>query len=319
MIREKISEKISLIDCNHIFPMYAAAYLLIEGKRCVFVETNTQFAVPRFISELKEYGLGPENVEYIIVTHVHLDHAGGTSALVNLCPNAVVLAQQRAARHIIDPTRLIDAVKALFGEEEFIRIYGEIGPVEEERVRVVRDGEIIEFGNRELKFIYTLGHAKHHMCIYDSGTNGIFTGDSFGLAFPILQSGNRPFIFPSTSPTDFDPNEACDSINKIYNTGARTAFLTHYGPFEHVKEGSEMMIESIHKMENILNDALNSDMDQVSLERFCMERMIDFFKDEMESRDLPFSYENQKFLQTDIELNAQGIAFAVQRLRGINS
>ena len=156
---------------------------------------------------LKKEGLKPEDVQYLIITHVHLDHAGGSSALLKACPNAVLLAHPRAATHIIDPTKLIKSARLVYGESAFEKLYGEIEPVASARVRVMNDGETVQFGSRNLHFFYTRGHANHHFCILDSGSEGIFTGDSFGLAYPALQK-NGLLIIPSTSPTDFNPDEA---------------------------------------------------------------------------------------------------------------
>ncbi|MDY6935591.1 MAG: MBL fold metallo-hydrolase [Spirochaetota bacterium] len=308
-----MSDNVITIDCHHFFPEVAAAYLLIEGRRAAFIENNTQYAVPRLLSALREHGLKPEDVEYIIITHVHLDHAGGTSALAKECTEAVVLAHERAARHVIDPEKLITSATAVYGEDNFKRIFGVIEPLDEGRVRVVEDGETIKLGERKLRFIYTLGHAKHHMCIYDSHSNGILTGDSFGIAFPALQGGKRSFLYPSTSPTDFDPEEARKSIDAILNTGADVAYLTHFGLFKEMKEGAEMMIEYINKMENILKDAINSGKDSVCLEKYCKERVFKFFKSEIESRGLRLSPEILQYVKSDIDLNAQGIAFIAQK------
>ncbi len=313
MTNNKHSSRVKTIDCNFLYPEYTCAYLLIEGEKAAFIENNTQFAVPGLISALKEHRLKRENVEYIIITHVHLDHAGGTSALAKECPNATVLAQKRAARHIIDPEKLIKGSTGVYGKEKFERLYGDIGPVDENRVRIVEDGESIKFGSSNFQFIYTPGHAKHHMCIYDSASNGIFTGDSFGLLYPALQTGNSPFIFPSTSPSDFDPGEARKSINKIIDSGAETVFLTHFGPFEKIDKGAESMIESIDKIENILRSALDQKLEEAKLDKFCQDAMTEYFKNEITARGISLSPAAEKIVNMESALNAQGVAFAVQK------
>lgn len=315
MTNMTIQGNITVIDCNYTAPEFACSYLIIEGEKAAFVETNTRFAVPLLMSALKEHGLAGENVENIIITHVHLDHAGGTSNLAAECPNARVLVHERAARHIIDPERLIQGAAEVYGEENFNRLYGVIEPVPENRVYIVRDGETMNFGSREFRFIYTLGHAKHHMCIYDSGSNGIFTGDSFGLAFPVLQKGRGLFIVPTTSPPDYDPDEALKAIDRIIGTGADRAYLTHYGPLYNIKTGAAVMKDALTVMKNIFNDAVNSSLNGRELEDFCFERVNDFINNEAEKNGIALTSKSLNILRGDIRINAQGIALAALKKR----
>ena len=215
---------IRTIDCDYMRREgFAAAYLMREGERAAFVETNTNHALPKLLSALEAEGLDPEAVEYVIITHVHLDHAGGASALMQACPNATLLAHPRAAPHVIDPAKLVKSAKAVYGEREFSEMYGDIRPVPEARVRSMADGETLAFGERTLTFLHTRGHANHHFCVLDTGSNGIFTGDSFGLVYPGLQQGGL-FAIPSTSPTDFDAAAAKQSLDRILDTGAIAPF-----------------------------------------------------------------------------------------------
>lgn len=163
------------IDCDYLFPQYAASYLLIEGDRAAFIENNTVHAVPRLLSALKQAGLTPEQVEYVVITHVHLDHAGGSAALMQACPGATLLAHPRAARHVKDPSRLIAGARAVYGDARFEALYGKIDPVPAERVREMGDEEILRWRGREWTFLHTRGHANHHFCIYDSALKGVFT------------------------------------------------------------------------------------------------------------------------------------------------
>lgn len=315
MKHQKIQDNITVIDCNYTARKFACSYLIIEGRKATFVENNTQFAVPLLLDALEEQGLGRDNVENIIITHVHLDHAGGTSMLVRECPNATVLAHERAARHIIDPERIIQGATAVYGEKTFNKLYGIIEPVPENRVYIVKDRETIKFGSREFRFIYTPGHAKHHMCIYDSGSNGIFTGDSFGLAFPVLQKSGRPFIVPTTSPPDFDPDEALKSIDRITETGADKVYLTHYGPLYDIKAGTAVITEALHIMKNILHEAVISGKDSHDLDDFCFTRVNYFIKEEAEKCGIAVNSKSLKILEGDIILNSQGIALAALKKR----
>ncbi|MFH1435013.1 MAG: MBL fold metallo-hydrolase [Pseudomonadota bacterium] len=303
------------IDCNYLFPEFAAAYLIVEGDRAAFVDNNTNRAAPLLLAALEEQGLKPGNVQYLIVTHAHLDHAGGTSAMAEACPGATLIAHPRAARHIIEPSRLIKGVKAVYGEQKYLELYGEIKPVDAGRVKAVEHDETLAWGGRELRFIHTLGHASHHMVIVDSGSNAVFTGDAFGLAYPLFQKGGRPFIFPSTSPPEFDPGEAKTSIRKIAETGAATAFPTHFGAFARVEEGASMMLGNIDRMDEILQQAVESGFEGADLESFSSDRMTRFFTAELEKRGLHLSGAAAQLLETDIRLNAMGISAAAQRMK----
>lgn len=311
----KIPGNITVIDCNYTAPEFACSYLIVEGRKATFIENNTQFAAPILLSALEEQGLGRKDVENIIITHVHLDHAGGTSKLVRECPNASVRAHERAAKHIIDPERLIQGATEVYGEKTFKKLYGRIESVPENRINIVRDRETIKFGSREFRFIYTPGHAKHHMCVYDSGSNGIFTGDSFGLAFPVLQKGDRPFILPTTSPPDFDPEAALISIDRITETGADKAYFTHFGPFYDIKTGAAIMKEGLTVMQNILSEALISDKQGHDLEVFCLAGVKNFVKEEAKKCGILLNSKSLKIIEGDIRLNARGIAHAVRKIR----
>lgn len=301
-------ESIITIDCNYMFPQFAASYLMIEGDSAAFFETNTSHAVPLLMNALKENHLEPEQVEYIVVTHIHLDHSGGATLLAQMCPNATILAHDKAARHIIDPEKLVKGAIQVYGEAEFQRLYGQIDGINAQRVRIMEDGEKLRFGSRELEFIYTAGHAWHHLCIHDPATRGVFTGDSFGLGYPILNQGSPAFIFPSTSPIGFDADEARKSIKKILKTGAKQVYLTHFGTYTDLEKNAETMLGFIDDMEQILNNAIDSKLTGAGLEMFCLDEITWFFEKELNERGLEYDGLIKDVLKTDIELNAKGIA-----------
>jgi glyoxylase-like metal-dependent hydrolase (beta-lactamase superfamily II) len=286
---------------------------MIEGDSAAFFETNTIHAVPLLISALKEHKIKPEQVKYIIVTHVHLDHSGGATMLAEMCPNATILSHKKAAKHIIDPERLVNGAITVYGKDKFQRLYGRINGIEEHRVRIMEDRETLNFGNRELEFIYTAGHAWHHFCVYDSGTQGIFTGDAFGLGYPLLNKNDPAFIFPSTSPASFDAPEARKSIEKILNSGAKQAYLTHYGAYSDLEKNAQIMLGYIDDMDLILNKAIDSELKGDALERFCNEEMTKFIEKELSLRGLKNTGSIKNLLETDIELNAMGLAMIAEK------
>ncbi len=303
-----------VIDCNYFGPEIAAAFLLVESGRAAFVETNTEHAVPTLLRALEDQGLTPEHVDYVIVTHAHLDHAGGAGELMRLCPNAKLLAHPRAAKHLIDPTKLIASAKVVYGEQRFAQLYGEIKPIAAERVQVMEDGTQHVWGERTLRFLHTRGHANHHMCIHDSGANTVFSGDAFGLAYPGLQSQGL-FIFPSSSPTDFDPIEAKASIKKILATGATSVYLTHFGKLTALAQAAEQLEDHLEFCEGLLHEASASRLTDAELDKFCEGHMRRFFAKSFEARKITLGLAAWKLLDLDLKLNAAGIAWVAKKRR----
>lgn len=302
------------IDCQYTRPKLATAYLVTEGDEAAFVENNTAHAVPLLLEALEAQGMKPEQVKWAIITHVHLDHAGGSQALMDACPNATLLAHPKAARHVIDPSRLVASAKQVYGEDTFRDLYGEIGPVAESRVRVMEDGEVLEWGDRKLTFFYTRGHANHHFCVHDSGANAVFTGDSFGIAYPELQA-NDHFTFCSTTPTDFDADAARASLDAIVGTGAKTAYLTHFDGIGWLGEARTQLLEDLAGHEQLMLEAEASDVPDAELGAWVKPRLEDHFRERLRKHgalDVPNVWE---LLAMDVDLNAQGLAFAAMKRR----
>ncbi len=304
---------IQTIDCHYYTDEFAAAYLMLEGEETLFVDNNTNSAIPYLLNALSANKISKKNVRYLIITHIHLDHAGATSRLVQEFPNATVLAHPKAAPHVINPKRIIESASTVYGKENFIKMYGEILEVPSERVRVMQDGEVLKFGSRELTFIYTRGHANHHFVILDSKTNSIFTGDSFGISYPPLRQGTSPFLFPSTTPTDFHADEAKLSIEKILKTKADKAYLTHFDSWTDMKSGADQMLFGIDRMELILKELVRSNQPDTELQILCENKIMQFYKEEFTKRSISFSVLD--LLKPDASINAQGLVFAANRAK----
>lgn len=301
------------IDCNYIMPQVAAAYLIKAGDKACFIDNNTNNAVPALLTALKDAGYEPEQVSHIIITHVHLDHAGATGLLLSHCPNAVVVAHPRAAPHIIDPSRLIASARSVYGDEAFNRMYGDLLPVPEARVVIPADGEIISIGDKQFEFIYTRGHANHHFVIFEKTTKSIFTGDSFGIAYPMLQHGSTPFYFPTTTPTDFDAAESRASYRRILETGATQVYPTHFGIVKDIRAAHDMLQQYMNETETIFQQVSQANEDTA----YATARagFDTFFARELQSRGIKLSDKEQEVLTMDIDLNAQGIVFAAARAK----
>lgn len=288
------------IDCHYLRPSFAAAFLLIENGRAIFVENNTTHAIPFLMKALENLGIAAKNVDYLIVTHAHLDHSGGTSALLGHCPNARVIAHPKAAKTLADPEKLIQSAKRVYGGDQFNKLYGVINPIHLSKIHLLQDGEILKWQNRILTFFYTLGHASHHVCIHDSKSDGIFTGDAFGLCYPQLQKQGI-FILPSTSPIDYDPIEAKKSIEKICLFKPKRLFLTHFGEVEKVTEAKSELLKNLDIHEAQYHWAKENLQYGDKLNRIVEDRLRKLYSSHVE------------FLKLDLELNAQGIAFAARR------
>ena len=220
------------IDAEYLSPSVASVYLLIEGRECAIIETGTCHTVPYIMSVLNDYGLNANSVRYVIPTHVHLDHAGGVGSLMEICPNASLVVHPLGSRHMIDPSKLTEGASAVYGEETFKKLYGVLKPVGVERVIEAPDNISIKLGKRTLHFYDTPGHARHHFCVHDLQSNTIFSGDTFGIAYPSLETLSGPFIFATTTPVQFDPEALHTSIDRLASINPSAFNLTHFGRIE---------------------------------------------------------------------------------------
>lgn len=291
-----------------------AAYLLVDGTEAAFIETNTTHAVPRLLASLAQSNLSPQDVKFVVITHVHLDHAGGASALMKACPHATLLAHPRAAVHAIDPTKLVGSARQVYGDQAFDEMYGTIEGIDKRRVRALADNETFTLGNSTLSVMHTRGHANHHFCVLDPTSEGIFTGDAFGLVYPALQDGGR-WALPSTSPTDFDADAAKDSVRRIVASGMRTAFLTHYGGFDDLAVIGEQLVEQLDAYGAIVEDAMASGVDGDALDDMCKQRVAAIFDRYLTTPERKQAVQPGGLLTMDLDLNAQGVAFAVRKRR----
>ncbi len=211
---------------------FDAAYLIVHNGRGAFVDCGTSHSVPRLLAAMAQAGLQPADIDWLILTHVHLDHAGGAGALMRELPNARLVVHPRGAAHMIDPARLVAGATAVYGEAEIARSYGQILPVPAARVVVAEDGHRVSLAGRELLCVDTPGHARHHHCIWDAASRSWFTGDTFGLSYRELDSDAGAFIIPTSSPVQFEPEALHASIERLMARAPVAMYLTHYGRVE---------------------------------------------------------------------------------------
>ncbi|MEL6543130.1 MAG: MBL fold metallo-hydrolase [Myxococcota bacterium] len=315
-----MNTEVKVIDCHYMGQeKLAAAYLLEYGGELACVDTNTNDAVPGILDALESMGRAPDDVRYIVVTHVHLDHAGGCGQLLAACPNATVLAHPRATRHLVDPSRLVASARSVYGDAEFNALYGTISGIDESRVQSMDDESTVELGGHALRFLHTRGHANHHLVLWDVDGHRVFSGDAFGLTYPLLQ-GPGPLTFPSSSPTDFDPELARQSVRRIKACALERVYPTHFGEVADVALAASQMMRHLDHFEVILNDAIQSDRPDEELEAYCAVRMRDYFTGLLNQHGaLGSDPAVWAWLKLDLDLNAQGIAFVATKARKVAS
>jgi glyoxylase-like metal-dependent hydrolase (beta-lactamase superfamily II) len=208
---------------------FDAAYLVVRNGRAAFIDTGTNFAVPRLLGALEALGVARERVDYVIPTHVHLDHAGGVGTLMHELPRAQVVVHPRGHRHLVDPSALYEGALAVYGAEQMARDYGTLLPVPAERVQSSSDGLTLDLGGSTLRLIDTPGHAKHHHCIWDESTRGWFTGDTFGLSYREFDTERGAWAVPTSTPVQFEPDALRNSIQRLLDVKPQCMYLTHYG------------------------------------------------------------------------------------------
>ena len=243
-MRPADSDGISTVDTVLLQrPGLCAAYLVREHDRAAFIDCGTALAAPRLMAALQQQGLRPEQVDWLIVTHIHLDHAGAAGALLQQLPNAKLVVHPRGAAHMIDPGKLIAGATAVYGEQHMLANFGHPLPIDAGRVVEAADGQVIDLNGRPLLLLDTPGHASHHICIVDQRSGGIFSGDTFGLSYPALDTAAGPFIYPTTTPVQFDPEQLHHSIDRLVAQQPSRFHLTHFGPIA----ASQRLSDNLHR------------------------------------------------------------------------
>lgn len=307
---QPLDHGICVIDTGFVRDRFDASYLLVANGRGAFIDTGTNHSVPRLLAALQALGLERHDIDYVIVTHVHLDHAGGAGLLLHELPNARLVAHPRGARHMIVPTKLMEGVRAVYGAEIAARDYGDLVPVPADRVITTRDGMVLELGGRALRFAATPGHALHHDCIWDEETRGWFTGDTLGIAYPALATSLGAQVIPATAPVQFDPQALHASVDRLLAAQPRLLYLTHYGAVQNPERIGVQLLRQIDAMVAAalrLKDAANRHdrLKAAFREIYVSELRANGSTASDATLDL--------WISTDVELNAQGLGVWLNR------
>lgn len=303
---------IAAVDAEYVHPGHAAVHIVQDGGRAAFIDTGTNFSVPYLMAALGELGLSPEAVDYVFLTHVHLDHAGGAGLLIKELPNARLYVHPRGMPHMVDPTNLVAASELVYGRENFRRLYGDIQPVAKERIVTVPDGMRCTLGSRELELIHTPGHALHHCAIVDQAHSCVFTGDTFGVSYRALDTREGPFIVPATTPSQFDPDQLIASIDRLMSYSPQSMYLMHYSRVTGLPRLAESLKSQIREFVEIVRRCESREDAHAAIRT----EMLDLWWTllQRQGSELPRA-EAARLLENDLELNAQGLLFWARRLR----
>ncbi|KGM55066.1 beta-lactamase [Lysobacter daejeonensis GH1-9] len=299
---------IHTIDTGFQRPQFDAAFLMVEQGRAAFIDCGTNHSVPAMLAALAAQGLGPEAVDWLILTHVHLDHAGGAGQLMQHLPNATLVVHPRGAPHMIDPSRLVAGAAAVYGEAEITRSYGAIQAVPAERVREAADGAVIDLAGRPLLCVDTPGHARHHFCVWDARSHSWFTGDTFGLSYRELDVDGRPFVIPTTSPVQFDPEPLKASIRTLQARAPEAMYLTHYGRVGDVARLGAELAEQVDAMVALVREACAADDGDNLRHARLVDGLTRYYIQRARAHGVADAAAVvSAVLGMDIELNAQGL------------
>ena len=288
----------------------ACCYLVERGDDLAFIDTGTTPGVARLLALLDARGLARERVRYVIPTHVHLDHAGGAGALMAALPNATLVVHARGARHLIDPSKLIAGATAVYGAAAVAEMYGEIVATPESRVVTPADGAVLPFGDGELMFVDSPGHARHHFSIWDAASQGFFTGDTFGLSYRDFDDAQGPWLMPTTTPVQFEPDAWRATLDRYLSYTPQRMYLTHFSVVENVSVLAARLRSGIERYVTLSQSLATAPDRHAKLKA----ALFDDALAELRTRHNPLPETRVRaLLEMDMELNAQGLAVWLDR------
>lgn len=297
-------------DSGYVRPLLAAIHLIVENGRAAFVDSGTNASLPAAQAALASLGLTSDCVDYVILSHIHLDHAGGAGAMMRAFPQARLVVHPRGARHMADPSKLVAGASAVYGADEVRRLYGEVLPIASARIIEATHLLKVDLAGRELVCLDTPGHAKHHIALIDRRRGHVFTGDTFGLSYRQLDTDGRQFVFPTTTPIQFDPQALFASLDLIMNYRPEAVYLTHFGQLKDVAAKAQQLRHQIDAHVDIARREQRSGQEKRSRIRAGL---VDLLLSE--ARQFGCRLPDADILDVfagDLDLNAQGLACWVE-------
>ena len=309
-IAEPQGNGVYLIDTLYLRPGLAASHLVVDDGRAAFVDTGAGPAAPRLLAALDELAIPRENVDYLFLTHVHLDHAGGAGQLMQALPNARAVLHPRGAPHLIDPTKLIAGSIQVYGEALYRQLYGELIPIAAERVLVVEDQQRLKLGRRTFEFIDAPGHARHHHCPIDLDHREVYSGDNFGICYHEFDTARGPFMLPTTTPVQFEPDALHATIDRLMSYQPQRIFQTHFGPVADLERLALDLHEAIVELVRIAR--LHASAPDRT-ERIC-EDMFRYFSARLDEHGYPGDLARRhELIDADMRLNTDGLEVWLNR------
>ena len=300
------------IDTGFQRARFDAAYLMVHAGRAAFIDTGPNPAVPRLLAALDALGLARDAIDFVIPTHVHLDHAGGAGLLMRELPTATMVVHPRGARHMIDPSALYEGALAVYGAAEMERSYGRLVAVDAARVRVSHDGmDLTLGGDRLLHLIDTPGHARHHHCLWDAASRGWFSGDTFGSSYREFDTANGAWMIPNTVPVQFDPPALRASVARLMSFEPLCIYATHYSRLTDVARLATRVLAMIDEMVALaLRLAAMPERHSV-----LVRALTALYTQRLTEHGVQDVSEKLPLLALDIDLNAQGLDVWLSRPR----
>ena len=256
-----VADGVTGIDTRMIGRYLVTSAYLLDANEPILVETGPATSADAVHAGLRDVGIDESALAHVIVTHIHLDHAGGVGTLATRYPNATLWVHHRGARHLADPTKLVASSARVFGADRMRRIFGEVVPAPADRLQSLEDGDVVDVGGRSLEVLDTPGHASHHLCLIDSRTGAVFTGDALGVHLPDVN-----VLRPATPPPEFDIELACESIERIRRRAESILLLSHFGPVADVERVCTLAAERIRRWGDVVRRALvaGDDADRIT-------------------------------------------------------
>lgn len=277
---------------------------LLEGDKPAIIEPGPGPSGELWMELLASRGYSPEDLAYVIVTHLHLDHAGAAGFIMQKCPKAKAVVHPKGARFLVNPTPLLEGSKAFY--DDFEKFMLPVYPIDENRVIPAQDGEVIDCGSRKLTILHGEGHSRSHFVIRDTLTKGVFSGDAAGLTYPELKQRKIVFCLPATVPNQFDPSAYRVSLEKIRELKPEMIFHTHFGaisqPEEYFDVCGEMLDLLIKTAEEMFSGS--QDLSWQALERVLQDRT----KQYLVKKSFPAEQPLPELVLIDLKINAQGLA-----------
>ena len=309
-LAQPLGNGVYLVDTLYLRPGLAASHLVVDDGHAAFVDTGAAPAAPRLLAALDELGIGREQVDYLFLTHVHLDHAGGAGQLMQALPNARAVLHPRGAPHLIDPSRLVAGSIQVYGEALYRRLYGELIPIPAERVVITGDRQRIALGRRSFEFVDAPGHAKHHHCPIDLDHREVYSGDNFGICYREFDTARGPFMLPTTTPVQFDPDALHATIDRLMSYRPQRVLQTHFGPVTDLERLAADLHSALVELVRIAREHAQAPDRRERIEA----DMFRYFSVRLDEHGYPGDLTRRhELLDGDVRLNAAGLEVWLDR------